>query len=96
MQQTIDLRVDNPYAYGTLSLLKDGTYCLEATKETPDLSGCRYYTTIQGDTFSNIAFEAYGNSKYWWLIWAANDFDCPFNLEITPNTTLRIPNIALL
>lgn len=96
MTLTIDLRTDNPYAYGLLTQLSDGTYCLEADRQKPDTTSCRYYTTIQGDTFSSIAHEAYGSSKYWWLIWSANNIDNPFDLEILPNTLLQIPNLTLL
>lgn len=96
MTQTIALRPDNPYAYGELAILNDGTYCLSGTKQTPNTTNCRIYTTIDGDTLSNIAYEAYGNSKYWWLIYYSNDIDCPFDLELNGGVTLKIPNLNLL
>jgi nucleoid-associated protein YgaU len=94
-QNFTDLRLNNPFAYAELSQLKDGTYCFEQNQK-PDTTNCRYYTTVDTDTFSSIAFEAYGDSKYWWIIYLANEIDNPFELELLGGTTLKIPDIRLL
>lgn len=90
----MDLREDNPYSIGFITLFGNNLQSLDSVKPKLNKTASdRLYTTIEGDTFSNIAFEAYGNSKYWWLIWFANSIDFPFDLEILPNTTLLIPDL---
>lgn len=91
----IQLRTDNPYARGTIIDFEDGTYelvrePLQIRKSPRD----RYYTTIADQELGGIAFEAYGNSKYWWIIAEANNIDLPFELEA--GTTLLIPDIEQL
>jgi hypothetical protein len=89
----IVLRENNPYSLSNIILLPDDSVVLEAkdlvyTKSDRD----RYFTTIQGDSLWAIAGEAYGDSKYWWLIAKVNNIDEPF--EVEPGLTLLIPDLV--
>lgn len=95
--ETLELSINNPYSYGSLLLLSDDSQELVFDiKEIPESPNDRLYETIQGDTFSNIAYEAYGDSKLWWLIWADSNVENPLELEELPGTILRIPDIGIL
>lgn len=54
---------------------------------------------IDADKFVNrpdaIAYEVYGNSKYWWIIAMANNIKDPF-FEFYKGRSLKIPNIDLV
>lgn len=89
----IVLRENNPYSISDIIILPDKSLVLEAreikyTKSERD----RYFTTIQGDTLWAIAYEAYGDSKYWWLIAKVNKIDVPFELEA--GLSLLIPDLV--
>jgi nucleoid-associated protein YgaU len=53
----------------------------------------RYYTVEEGQTLWTIAHEAYGDSKWWWLIRDANRIDFGFDLEV--GKTLLIPDLSI-
>lgn len=90
----MELRDNNPYSLGTLNYFGDGSMGLGSKKPKLVKSASdRTYTTSVNDNFSNIAYQAYGDSKYWWVIWYANSVDFPFELELLPGTVLNIPDI---
>lgn len=87
-----ELRDNNPYFTGSVSLFTDGTYTMDAgdfnyLKSDKD----RYYTTQDNENLSAIAFQAYGDSKLWWIIAKANNVFDPFTLDA--GTTLLIPSL---
>lgn len=43
----------------------------------------------EGERIDQIAFRAYGDSSYWWIIAAASGIG--WGLQIPPGTILRIP-----
>lgn len=91
------LRIDNPYSLGELLTLSDGGVELVSNNiAIPTSNLDRYYVTAKQDTLSNLAYEAYGNSKLWWVIYLANDLTSPFEIELQPGTELRIPDIESL
>jgi hypothetical protein len=86
------LRDDSLYYNGFIFLYPDGSISLERDPLVYQQSeGDRYYTTIDGETLWNIAYQAYGNSKYWWIIAEANGIDFPFDLPA--GSSLIIPDI---
>lgn len=93
----MELRDNNPFSLGLLTFFSDGSMALLSKKpkfiKSPN---DRTYTTSVNDNFSNISYQAYGDSKYWWVIWFANNTDFPFELEVLPGTVLNIPDITNL
>lgn len=90
----LELNVNNPYAYSTLQVFSNSSNELTAIdlNITPSEED-RYYEIGLGDTLSNIAYEAYGTSKLWFLIYTANTFlDNPLNLEDSIGKILLIPS----
>lgn len=86
------LREDNPYSIGNIFVFDDGDYVLDGVMpEIPESPKDRYYSVRNDDDLWNIAFQAYGNSKWYWLIMFANDLD--FALELPVGKTLRIPDL---
>ena len=51
----------------------------------------QYKLLIDGDTLDGIAFDYYGNSKYWWVLADVNNIENPFILET--GTPILIPNL---
>ena len=90
---SMDLRADNPFAYGEILTLSETEALLESRNPIYQKSPRdRYYTLKDNDTLNDIADEAYGNSKLWWVIYFANldiIFD-PFLLE--SGQTILIPD----
>lgn len=90
-----ELSTENPFYYGEIVIFGDndaGLYTREVS--FPPSNQDRLYTTTDGDTLSNIAYEAYGSSKWWWVIQMANEIEFPFELEFQAGTTLRIPDLS--
>lgn len=54
-----------------------------------DLTDATYYTVIEGDTVSGIAYKQYGNAQLYWAILDANYLQS--ELDISPGTVLAIP-----
>lgn len=93
----LELRVNNPFAIGSIFQFDEGDLLLDRKPIEPTKSqGDRYYTVIDGDTLNNIAYEAYGNSKWWWIIYDAN-LDLIFDpLALETAITLIIPDLNLI
>lgn len=89
----LNLRVDNPYSIGNVLALSDSEFELIRPTLTYEKSPKdRYYTTSENENLPGIAFDAYGNSKWWWVIYDTNkNIDNPFNLP--SSTTLIIPDL---
>lgn len=89
----MELRDNNPFSLGLLTFFNDGSMALLSKKPKYIKSASdRTYTTSINDNLSSIAYQAYGDSKYWWIIWFANNIDFPFELELLPGTVLNIPD----
>lgn len=90
-----ELRENNPYSTGLIFQYPEGDFLLERTpmpyvKSPND----RYFTVIQGDSLQSISFQAYGNSKWWWVIRDINDVTDPFDLTV--GTSLLIPDLNFI
>lgn len=86
------LREDNPFSIGTLFIFDEGDYVLDApTLDIPRSPKDKYYTVKKGDDLWNIAWQAYGSSKWYWVIMFANGID--FGMELRPGQTLTIPDL---
>lgn len=89
------LRENNPYSLSDIIILPDESLVLERRKVVYVKSEKdRYFTTIQGDTIWNIANQAYGDSKLWWIIADVNNIDNPFELEA--GLSLLIPDLVTI
>ena len=88
----LELRENNPYSYGTLFNFDEGDSLLEMDdlvfKKT---EADRYFTVEYGDDLWSIAAEAYGNSKWYWVLWFANNLDNPYDILI--GSTLYVPDL---
>jgi len=93
----LELRINNPFATGNIFEFDEGDFQLDRKPMIlPRSIGDRYYTTVEGNTLGQIANEAYGNSKWWWVIYD-NNLDLipdPFALEAA--ITLIIPDFNLV
>lgn len=91
----LSLRIDNPYAHGRIIEFAEGDVMLERNPiEVNKSQRDRFYTTIQDETLWNIAYQAWDNSKWWWINADVNKIDFPFELE--PGTSLIIPDLELI
>lgn len=89
------LRDNNPFSEGSIFIFPEGDVALDREPIVSDKSiNDRYYTTVDGDEIGTIAFDAYGDSKYWWVIYDANDeiIIDPLNLET--GITIRVPDLS--
>lgn len=89
---SLELTQDNPFSTGVIVEYDDGTLSLESNNITIEpSSGDLTHEVIQGDTWSNIAYDKYSNSKLWHIITSNNpeydSLDDPI-----PGTLLRIPD----
>lgn len=85
------LRIDNPYAGGTIIEFDDGELYQRA-KEIPykiDNTEIAHIVS-EYDSLDTIAFHYYGNSKLFWVIAIANGIIDPFTL--IAGTSILIPN----
>lgn len=92
--QSLDLRTNNPYSLGNIetvdaysSLYRDPVRYIKSNRD-------RYYVVVDGDTLPNMAYEAWGDSKLWWLLYDVNNLDNPFILKT--GTTLVVPDLENL
>lgn len=89
---TLELRVNNPYSNGEIFVFNEGDSVMDGNtidyiKSIKD----RYFTVEQGDSLWSISFEAYGDSKYYWVIAQANNIDESYRLDI--GQSLLIPDL---
>lgn len=66
-------------------LVRDPRSYVESEKD-------RIYTTVMGDTWDSIAFNFYGNSKYWHFIADVNNVFNPLE-ELEVGMEVLIPDI---
>ena len=88
----IRLRKDNPYSTGRIVYLPNGQKLLQRTKIEyhPSTEDKLHYVT-GNDNLSDLAYQYYGNSKYWWLIADVNSVILnPFILPV--GKTIIIPD----
>ena len=51
----------------------------------------KFHMYTSTDRMDSLAYEYYGDGKYWWVICIANDLVSPFDKTLTPGKQLRIP-----
>lgn len=91
----IELRRNNPYSTGEIFIFPEGDYLLDRVEFTYVKSiRDRYFTVNQEDNINDIAFKAYGNSKWWWVIADINNITFPF--ELSMGSTLLVPDLDKL
>ena len=57
-------------------------------EDVPKRDSDVYVITTQGDRLDNLAYEYYGDQRYWWFIARVNHLK---SLNVEPGTRLRIP-----
>lgn len=88
----VELRTDNPFSTGFVYKYEEGDESLERFKlnHVPSEKD-KLHTVRDYDNLSDISFDYYGNSKYWWIIADINNIDNPFELLV--NSNLIIPDL---
>lgn len=91
----ITLWANNPYADGTVFTFPEGDNQLTRsplvyTKSPKD----RTYTVSQGDDLWTISYNAYGNSKWYWVIQEVNAYLSA--IDITMGDVIIIPDLDYL
>jgi nucleoid-associated protein YgaU len=87
------LRENNPYSIGEIFVFDEGDYLLDGVLAKINTSPKdRYYTVKNDDDLWNIAYQAYGDSKWYWIIMFANDIEFGFDLPV--GKTIRIPDLT--
>lgn len=90
----MELRNDDPYSLGTITLFDDGEIALDPPRVVLRRSPLdAYFTTIEDDNFPDISFQAYNSSRFWWLIYLANEVFFPFDLEADYGTNIVVPDM---
>jgi nucleoid-associated protein YgaU len=89
---SISTRDNNPFITGYIVNYEEGDQSLERSrlKYNPSVND-KLHTITDFDTLTDLAYDAYGNSKYWWIIADINLIHDPFILEV--NTNIIIPDI---
>lgn len=92
----MDFYTNNPFAGGTIFTLSDGSQVLDRQPlNYPGSINDRYFDLTETDTLSDISLEAYGDSKWYWVIAEVNDIF--FSLDLPePGTTLLIPDLDVV
>jgi nucleoid-associated protein YgaU len=99
LSEDLILRMNNPYHLSEIRTFDIQESILESFpihyKKSPK---DRYYTVDEGDNFSDISFAAYGDSKYWWVIYLVNyninpELDDPFYIKA--GTSLIVPDLEI-
>ena len=70
----------------------------DESKVFQDENGTRYLNRVEypvipiqdSDTFSNLAFEVYGKTEFWWIIARANN-ENRGSMYVVPGKEYRIP-----
>jgi len=92
----LELRENNPYSLGTVATFgaDDDDVSIQSFPIVHQAhSTDRYYELIKGNNLSDIAHEAYGDSKYWWVIFLANDLFDPFDYEDSAGKLITVPDL---
>lgn len=90
----INLRINNPYARGTIFTFSGGEKFfrrkkIEYTQGPTDL----LHLVRADDNLSNLAYKYYGDSKYWWVIADANNIHEPLDIaSVYQGKNLLIPD----
>lgn len=90
--ESVELSENNPFSYGHIFNYDDGSMSLELDPlKFVSSAQDRYYTVELGDNLWSIADQAYGDSKYYWLIGFANSIE--FMMDVPVGKTLYIPDL---
>lgn len=91
----MEINQDNPYIRGYVLEYVEGDMSLERVKleynPSPD---DKLHPVTYWDNLSDLSFDYYGSSKWWWVIADINNIFDPFSL--TPNSNLIIPDLKAI
>jgi len=89
---SINVRIDNPYILGYKVSYPEGDESLERFQLNYVASQKdKLHRVLSYDTLWNLAFDYYGNSKWWWVIADVNKLESAFDL--VTNSNLIIPDL---
>lgn len=88
----MEINQDNPFVTGFIITYKEGDQSLERTQITyiPSIND-KLHPVTNWDSLSDLSYDYYGTSKFWWVIADINNIFDPFDL--TPNTNIIIPDL---
>lgn len=90
----MELRQDNPYAYGEILEFPNGDLLLVRDRIIiPEADTDRPYTVRDGDTLSNLAGRFFGSSKWLFVILDLNPDVLVNPFDLPTGITLRIPTL---
>lgn len=91
----MEFNQDNPFVTGFVMLYNEGDSSLERIplKYTPSPND-KLHKVTRWDNLSDLSFDYYGSSKWWWVIADVNNVFDPFNL--TSNESIIIPDLDLI
>lgn len=93
MANDVSIRDNNPFSTGYVVNYNEGDQSLERFKlvYTPSVND-QLHPTKMMDNLSDLSYDYYGDSKWWWVIGDVNDSIMdPF--ELLPNGNLIIPDL---
>lgn len=83
----------NPYVNGFVYQFTNGdTRLLKDPLIYQPSSGDKYHTITEDETLSSLAYEYYGDSKYYHIIAEVNNITFP--LDLTIGTVIIIPDLT--
>ena len=90
----IRVKENNPYVTGFV-LISYNRLFRNPVEYVPSPQD-KFHIINQGDSLDKIAYDKYGDSKLWWILWDINNkvLDNPFLLPI--GVSIIIPNLELL
>jgi len=89
----MEFNQDNPFVTGFVMTYNEGDSSLERLpiKHVPSIND-KLHTVRRWDNLSDLSYDYYGSSKWWWVIADVNNIFDPFNL--TSNVSIIIPDLA--
>ena len=88
----MEINQDNPFITGFVFQYTEGDFSLEREKlKYIQSENDELHQVTKWDTLSDISYDKYGSSKWWWVIADINNVFDPFDLS--PHTNLILPDI---
>lgn len=89
----MEINQDNPFVTGFVFQYLEGDFSLERAKlKYIPSENDKLHQVTEWDNLSDLSFDNYGSSKWWWVIADINNVFDPFNLSSHIN--LIIPDLT--
>lgn len=87
------MRKDNPYSIGYVSEFPDGSLVLDRPRLNYVKSPLdELHVVTVWDTLWNLAYDKYGNSRFYWILQDVNKIESAFDL-LPVGSTIIIPDL---